>query len=45
VLYDLMRRDMEKMVGYLPGTDIAAPPPLSVTLTEAPLLVDTGHMG
>jgi formate dehydrogenase (coenzyme F420) beta subunit len=43
VLYDLMRRDMEMMVGYVPGADIAAPPPLSVTLTEAPLLVDTGH--
>jgi formate dehydrogenase subunit beta len=44
VLYDLMRRDMETMVGYVPGADITAPPPLSVTLTEAPLLVDTGHM-
>jgi formate dehydrogenase subunit beta len=44
VLYDLMRRDMETMLGYLPGDDISAPPPLSVTLTEAPLLVDTGHM-
>ncbi|MBN1657417.1 MAG: 4Fe-4S ferredoxin [Anaerolineae bacterium] len=43
VLYDLMRRDMEMMIGYVPGADIAAPPPLSVTLTEAPLLVDTGH--
>jgi ferredoxin len=44
VLYDLMRRDMERMMGYLPGADIAAQPPLSVTLTDAPLLVDTGHM-
>lgn len=44
VLYDLMRRDMETMLGYVPGADIDAPPPLSVNLTEAPLLVDTGHM-
>jgi formate dehydrogenase subunit beta len=40
VLYDLMRRDMEMILGYIPGTDITAPPPLSVTLSEAPLLVD-----
>lgn len=44
VLYDLMRRDMEAMLGYIPGDKIEAPPPLSVTLNEAPLLVDTGHM-
>ena len=44
VLYDLMRRDMESMLDYIPGQDITASPPLSVTLDEAPLLVDTGHM-
>jgi formate dehydrogenase subunit beta len=44
VLYDLMRRDMEATLGYIPGEDIKAPPPLSVTLNEAPLLVNTGHM-
>ena len=37
VLYDLMRRDMETLVGYLPGTDISVPPPLSVKLDQAPL--------
>ena len=44
VLYDLMRRDVETMVGYIPGADITAQPPLSVTLDEAPLLVDTSHV-
>lgn len=40
VLYDLMRRDMEALLGYVPGADIAAPPPLSLKLTEAPLHPD-----
>ncbi len=44
VLYDLMRRDMEAMLGYIPGDNITASPPLSVTLGEAPLLVDRSHM-
>jgi Fe-S oxidoreductase len=39
VLYDLMRRDIETMLGYVPGTDIEASPPLSVTLEQAPLCV------
>jgi len=39
VLYDLMRRDMETMLGYVPGADIEASPPLSVTLEQAPLCV------
>jgi formate dehydrogenase subunit beta len=43
VLYDLMRRDMETMLGYIPGSDIEADPPLSVTLDEAPLLMSKGH--
>jgi ferredoxin len=43
VLYDLMRRDMEALMGYLPGADIAAPPPLSVTLETTPLRVATPH--
>jgi ferredoxin len=45
VLYDLMRREMETTLGYLPGDDIKAAPPLSVTLNEAPLLVDMSPMG
>ncbi|MBN1887994.1 MAG: hypothetical protein JW850_08380 [Thermoflexales bacterium] len=43
VLYDLMRRDMHALLGYVPGADIAARPPLSVTLEETPLLVKAGH--
>lgn len=43
VLYDLMRRDMQTLLGYLPGTDINARPPLSVTLEERPLLVEAEH--
>ncbi|MBN1979126.1 MAG: hypothetical protein JW918_17140 [Anaerolineae bacterium] len=43
VLYDLMRRDVEMLLGYVPGADLAAPPPLSVTLDETPLRVEVGH--
>jgi len=44
VLYDLMRQDMETMLGYVPGADLAAAPPLSATLDEIPVLVDLGHL-
>lgn len=37
VLYDLIRRDVEELLGYVPGADIAAPPPLALTLEEAPV--------
>ncbi len=37
VLYDLMRRDVEELLGYVPGADVDALPPLSVNLEEAPL--------
>jgi len=37
ILYDLIRRDVETLLGYVPGADIAAAPPLSLTLEEAPL--------
>ncbi len=37
VLYDLMRRDVEDLLGYVPGQDIEALPPLSLNLEEAPL--------
>ena len=43
VLYDLMRRDMQTLLGYVPGADITARPPLSVTLEETPLRVATEH--
>ena len=32
VLYDLMRRDVGQMFGYVPGADLVAEPPLSLTL-------------
>ncbi len=37
VLYDLMRRDIGALLDYAPGADLAAPPPLSLTLEQAPL--------
>jgi len=32
VLYDLLRRDVAQMLGYEPGADLFASPPLSLTL-------------
>jgi formate dehydrogenase subunit beta len=40
VIYDLIRRDVGDLLGYVPGADIAAPPPLSLTLDEAPLRME-----
>jgi Na+-translocating ferredoxin:NAD+ oxidoreductase RnfC subunit len=37
VLYDLMRRDIANLLGYIPGADLEAQPPLSVSLEQAPL--------
>jgi ferredoxin len=37
VLYDLIRRDVEQLLGYVPGRDLAAGPPLSLTLDDIPL--------
>jgi len=37
VLYDLIRGDVGDLLGYEPGADIAALPPLSLTLEEAPV--------
>jgi ferredoxin len=37
VLYDLMRRDIADLLGYTPGADLEAQPPLSVSLEQAPL--------
>ena len=41
VLYDLMRQDVEELLGYAAGADIEALPPLSVGLDEAPLRRET----
>ncbi len=40
VLYDLIRRDIESLLGYIPGADITIEPPISLTLSDAPLLVE-----
>jgi ferredoxin len=40
VLYDLLRRDVENLIGYVPGADLEAAPPLSLTLTDAPIESD-----
>jgi ferredoxin len=40
VLYDLLRRDMEALLGYVPGADLDAPPAVTLTLSEAPLQVE-----
>jgi formate dehydrogenase subunit beta len=37
VLYDLIRRDVGELLGYVPGANIAVAPPLSLTLEEAPV--------
>jgi ferredoxin len=37
VLYDLIRRDVGELLEYVPGADLTAPPPLSLTLEDAPL--------
>jgi formate dehydrogenase subunit beta len=37
VLYDLIRRDVGELLGYVPGADIAAAPPLALTLEDAPV--------
>jgi len=43
VLYDLMRRDMAALLGYVPGANLDARPPLSVDLTETPLRITMAH--
>jgi len=42
VLYDLIRRDIGDLLGYVPGEDVTAAPPLSLTLEEAPLRAKSG---
>lgn len=37
ILYDLIRRDVGDLLDYVPGMDVTAPTPLSLTLEEAPL--------
>lgn len=37
VLYDLMLRDVENLLHYVPGADVSANPPLSLTLSDEPV--------
>jgi ferredoxin len=43
VLYDLLRRDVGNLLGYAPGMDISAQPPLSTVLEETGLLHGDPH--
>jgi formate dehydrogenase (coenzyme F420) beta subunit len=36
-LYDLLREDMADLFGYEPGRDLAQPPPVSLSLSDAPM--------
>jgi len=40
VLYDLIRRDVADLIGYIPGADLESGPPLSLTLADAPIESD-----
>jgi ferredoxin len=37
VLYDLIRQDMEALLGYVPGADLSSLPPVQLTFAKAPL--------
>jgi ferredoxin len=37
VLYDLISKDVVELIGYVPGADFEAQPPLSLTLADAPM--------
>jgi formate dehydrogenase subunit beta len=37
VLYDLLRRDVGELLGYVPGADLEVAPPLSLALEDAPM--------
>ena len=40
VLYDLIRLDVENLIGYIPGEALESGPPLSLTLADAPIESD-----
>jgi ferredoxin len=37
VLYDLLRRDVGELLGYVPGADLEVAPPLALALEDAPM--------
>jgi ferredoxin len=40
ILHDLIRRDVEALMSYVPGMDINAHPPMSLTLDQVPIQVE-----
>jgi ferredoxin len=40
VIYDLIRKDVGDLIGYIPGADLNSGPPLSLTLADAPMESD-----
>ena len=40
ILHDLIRRDVQELMAYVPGMDLNARPPMSLTLEEAPIQVE-----
>jgi ferredoxin len=42
VLYGLIRKDVETLLGYVPGDDLGMEPPLSLSLEQAPLRARLG---
>jgi ferredoxin len=40
ILHDLIRRDVQELMSYVPGMDMNARPPMSLTLDEAPIQVE-----
>jgi formate dehydrogenase subunit beta len=40
ILHDLIRRDVEALMSYVPGMDMEARPPMSLTLDEVPIQVE-----
>jgi ferredoxin len=40
VLYDLIRADVAELIGYVPGADLNAKPPLTLTLADAAIESD-----
>lgn len=37
LLYELMRRDVGELLGYVPGTDVGIAPPIALSFEEAPV--------
>lgn len=40
IIHDLIRRDVQELLGYVPGMDLGASPPQSLTLDESPTQIE-----